>query len=101
MRQTAETQGASGAGSAALTRQAVVFLPAALPRDGRFAFWDPEGEAAGPDELVVVRRHGTAARRSTVPAVLLPLTEALPLLVAARHSPVAHPAARCWSAAAG
>ncbi|MFE2377153.1 DEAD/DEAH box helicase [Streptomyces sp. NPDC059398] len=78
----------------------MVFLPAALPREGAFAFWDPEGEAAGSDELVVVRRHGSAVRRRTVSAVLLPLTDALPLLVAARHSPVAHPAARCWSAAA-
>ncbi|MFJ3693384.1 DEAD/DEAH box helicase [Streptomyces sp. NPDC090052] len=103
VRRTAETQGTSGAGPMALTRQAVVFLPAALPREGRFAFWDPaapQPPAAGPDELVVVRRHGAAARRSTVSAVLLPLTEALPLLAAARHSPVAHPAARCWGAAA-
>ncbi|WUJ28690.1 DEAD/DEAH box helicase [Streptomyces sp. NBC_00388] len=100
MRGTAETRRAGGAGPAALTRQAAVFLPAPLPREGRFAFWDPEGEAAGPDELVVVRRQGTAVRRRTVSAVLLPLAEALPLLVAARHSPVAHPAARCWGAAA-
>ncbi|NEA20251.1 hypothetical protein, partial [Streptomyces halstedii] len=28
-----------------LLRCAAVFLPAALPRDGRIAFWDPEGGA--------------------------------------------------------
>ncbi|MER7189525.1 DEAD/DEAH box helicase [Streptomyces flaveolus] len=105
-------------------RLAAVFLPAPLPRDGRIAFWDPEGgpvtgaapedgarpaepPAAGaaegvpePTELTVVRRHGTAARRGTTPALSLPLTEALPLLVRARHDPAAHPATVCWGAAA-
>ncbi|WP_406003733.1 DEAD/DEAH box helicase [Streptomyces sp. NBC_00829] len=81
---------------------AAVFVPAALPREGRVAFWDPDGgrlrEAA--DELTVVRRHGNGARNRTVPAVLLPVTEALPLLTRARHDPAAHPAAACWGAAA-
>ncbi|MFF9494461.1 DEAD/DEAH box helicase [Streptomyces flaveolus] len=105
-------------------RLAAVFLPAPLPRDGRIAFWDPEsgpvtgaapedgarttepaaaGAAEGlpePTELTVVRRHGTAARRGTTPALSLPLTEALPLLVRARHDPAAHPATACWGAAA-
>ncbi|GGQ78444.1 DEAD/DEAH box helicase [Streptomyces flaveolus] len=105
-------------------RLAAVFLPAPLPRDGRIAFWDPEGgpvtgaapedgalpaeaPATGaaegvpePTELTVVRRHGTAARRGTTPALSLPLTEALPLLVRARHDPAAHPATACWGAAA-
>jgi superfamily II DNA or RNA helicase len=96
----AEDSGAVRARTAVLGRRAAVFLPAALPRDGRFAFWDPEGKATGSDELVIVRQQGTSARRRTVPAVLLPIAEALPLLVAARQSPVAHPAARCWGAAA-
>ncbi|WSL51028.1 DEAD/DEAH box helicase [Streptomyces sp. NBC_01387] len=91
---------AAGPGPAGLIRGAAVFLPAVLPRDGRFAFWDPDGEVSGPDELAVVRRQGAAVRRRTVPAVLLSVAEALPLLVAARHSPVAHPAVRCWGAAA-
>ncbi|WP_093801363.1 DEAD/DEAH box helicase [Streptomyces sp. Wb2n-11] len=104
-------------------RRAAVFLPAELPREGRIALWDPEGGAlpgtsalpgisarsetsALPEssaEITVVRRHGsrgTAVRRHTVPAVLLPLSDALPLLVRARHDPAAHPAARCWGAAA-
>ncbi|NUQ98598.1 MAG: hypothetical protein HOY79_19265, partial [Streptomyces sp.] len=32
-----------GAGESVPVRFAAVFLPAPLPRDGRIAFWDPEG----------------------------------------------------------
>ncbi|MEV5518569.1 ATP-dependent helicase, partial [Streptomyces flaveolus] len=120
---TAERAG-QGAVPSVPARLAAVFLPAPLPRDGRIAFWDPEsgpvtgaapedgarttepaaaGAAEGlpePTELTVVRRHGTAARRGTTPALSLPLTEALPLLVRARHDPAAHPATACWGAAA-
>lgn len=94
-----------------LLRRAAVFLPAPLPRDGRMAFWDPEGRGSADaavdglpcttDELTVVRRHGTdGVRRHTVQAVLLPLADAVPLLVRARHLASAHPATRCWGAAA-
>ncbi|MFE5394483.1 SNF2-related protein [Streptomyces sp. NPDC056568] len=121
-------------------RLAAVFLPAGLPRDGRIAFWDPDGgdvtsglpsaasdvpgattaatvpsgsggpaavpSAGGtarptePTELTVVRRHGAGVRRGTTPALSLPVGEALPLLVRARHDPAAHPATACWGAAA-
>ncbi|MFD8200705.1 SNF2-related protein [Streptomyces sp. NPDC059701] len=105
-------------------RLAAVFLPAPLPRDGRIAFWDPAGgplpgaapadgdrptghphgetaeDAPEPTRLTVVRRHGTGVRRGTTPALSLPLAEALPLLVRARHDPAAHPATACWGAAA-
>ncbi|GGX22183.1 helicase [Streptomyces malachitofuscus] len=97
-------------------RFAAVFLPAPLPRDGRIAFYDPEGAPDGeelpgaPDDgpdasarrtdLTVVRPHGTGVRRRTVPALTLPVDEALPLLVRARHDPAAHPATACWGAAA-
>ncbi|MFE2457478.1 SNF2-related protein [Streptomyces sp. NPDC059402] len=137
-------------------RLAAVFLPASLPREGRIAFWDPDGgpvtgpvpaddadgglapapgagapgatpgrgpvgdteaehgaqapavaatgDAARPGgrvaELTVVRPHGAGVRRRTTPAVSLPLAEALPLLVRARHDPAAHPATACWGAAA-
>ncbi|MEV5677716.1 DEAD/DEAH box helicase [Streptomyces sp. NPDC052164] len=115
-----------------LLRCPAVFLPAALPRDGRIAFWDPEerGDTARagnpfayaadpapagssahattePTELTVVRRdgadstHGThSVRARTVPALLLPVADALPLLALARHQASAHPATRCWGAAA-
>ncbi|MEU0251762.1 SNF2-related protein [Streptomyces sp. NPDC006184] len=87
-------------------RLASVYLPAPLPREGRLAFWDPDGDplpaAAGTDaqELTVVRRHGAGVRRAQVPALTLPLAEALPLLVRARRDPAAHPATACWGAAA-
>ncbi|WP_432074698.1 DEAD/DEAH box helicase [Streptomyces wuyuanensis] len=91
---------------------AAVFLPAALPRDGRVAFWSPDGEplpgpaaagesAAGTSgEITVVRRHGAGVRSRAVPALLLPLAAAVPLLAGARHDAAAHPATACWGAAA-
>ncbi|MBT2504499.1 DEAD/DEAH box helicase [Streptomyces sp. ISL-98] len=91
-----------------LARRAAVFLPAELPRDGKIALWDPEGDPlpalpGAAAEITVVRRHGatgTAVRRGTVPALLLSLPDALPLLARARHDPAAHSAPRCWGAAA-
>ncbi|MFI6208383.1 DEAD/DEAH box helicase [Streptomyces sp. NPDC051041] len=93
---------AGESGPAVPVRLAAVFLPAPLPREGRIAFWDPEGgELPAEDtQLTVARRHGTGARRRTTPALTLPLGEALPLLVRARHDPAAHPATACWGAAA-
>ncbi|GHH35177.1 DEAD/DEAH box helicase [Streptomyces candidus] len=98
---------------------AALYLPAPLPREARIALWAPDGTdlpeppAPGPagsgetggtggalDEITVVRLHGSVPRSRTVPARLLALADALPLLVAARHDPAAHPAARCWGAAA-
>ncbi|MER6010796.1 DEAD/DEAH box helicase [Streptomyces bluensis] len=125
----ATTEGATAAAApgaddvrAVSVRLAAVFVPAPLPRQGRVAFWDPEGGSGpgpsigpGPsagsgqsahddgltaDELTVVRRHGAGVRRATVPAVSLPLGEALPLLARARRDPAAHPATACWGAAA-
>ncbi|MEU9184218.1 DEAD/DEAH box helicase [Streptomyces sp. NPDC048484] len=98
-----ETRADSGTGPEVSARLAAVFLPAALPRGGRIAFWDPEGgtPVPAPDtELTVVRRHGTGTRRLSVPALTLPVTAALPLLVRARRDPAAHPATACWGAAA-
>ncbi|MDV7224261.1 ATP-dependent helicase, partial [Streptomyces prunicolor] len=86
-------------------RLAAVFLPSAVvPREGRVAFWDPDGERAFPEaevgveqtELTVVRRQGTAVRRRSAPALTLPIEAALPLLVRARRDPAAHPATACW-----
>ncbi|MEV4881062.1 DEAD/DEAH box helicase [Streptomyces cyaneofuscatus] len=54
-------------------------------------------------QLTVVRRDGTAApgvRSTEVPAALLSVADALPVLVRARHQASAHPATRCWGAAA-
>ncbi|MFD3312261.1 SNF2-related protein [Streptomyces sp. NPDC058694] len=99
----AQTRAVVGTEPEVSVRLAAVFLPAALPRDGRIAFWDPEGDVPllGPDtELTVVRRHGAGVRRGSVPALTLPVVEALPLLVRARRDPAAHPATACWGAAA-
>ncbi|MGW1109217.1 DEAD/DEAH box helicase [Streptomyces sp. NPDC002540] len=117
---TAQQQ--SDASAVRLLSCAAVFLPASLPRDGRVAFWDPDGgplpepgdfsgnaadpEGSVPDvvarEITVVRGHGreNAIRRCAVPAVLMAVTDALPLLVRARHQQSAHPASRAWGAAA-
>ncbi|MFG2353237.1 SNF2-related protein [Streptomyces sp. NPDC048521] len=105
----AERTGVSGrTGNPVPVRLASVYLPAPLPREGRIAFWDPDGGPLPADgdtgadlaELTVVRRHGPGVRRRQVPALTLPLAEALPLLVRARRDPAAHPATACWGAAA-
>ncbi|MFE6594165.1 DEAD/DEAH box helicase [Streptomyces sp. NPDC057781] len=70
---------------------------------GGSAAASPSGHGARPagaTDLTVVRRHGAGVRRRTTPALSLPLAEALPLLVRARHDPAAHPATACWGAAA-
>ncbi|MFJ3838705.1 DEAD/DEAH box helicase [Streptomyces sp. NPDC090054] len=89
---------------AALLRCAPVFLPAAVPREGRVAFWSPAGEplpeAGSPSPLQVVRPHGDGVRTHTVPAVSLSVTEALAVLVHAPRSASASPAARAWGTAA-
>ncbi|MFG3113909.1 DEAD/DEAH box helicase [Streptomyces sp. NPDC048197] len=103
-------------GYAAAACCAAVFMPAQPPRAGRIALWRPDGgplpepgtdarddgaqqTAAEVTQLTVARRHGSGARARTVPAVLLPVAEAVPLLVRARHDPAADPAAACWGAA--
>ncbi|WP_445526115.1 DEAD/DEAH box helicase [Streptomyces cyslabdanicus] len=60
----------------------------------------PGGDTSLRTELTVVRRHGAVVRRRSVPALSLPVEDALPHLVRARHDPAAHPAAACWGAAA-
>ncbi|GAA4924021.1 SNF2-related protein [Streptomyces coeruleoprunus] len=88
---------------------AAVFLPASLPRAGRVAFWRPDGRplpdpaphtTARTETLTVVRRHGDGVRSRSVPALVLPVGDAVPLLAAARHTSAAHPATACWGAAA-
>nr|WP_243876266.1 DEAD/DEAH box helicase [Streptomyces sp. 846.5] len=65
-----------------------VFLPADPPRSGRVAFWTSGGEppdlGVEPEELTVVRPHGSSVRRTRVVAVLLPVEQALPLLTRCR-----------------
>ncbi|WP_435860217.1 SNF2-related protein [Streptomyces roseus] len=93
----------------ALLRHPAVFLPAAVPREARFAFWAPGGDAlpedgAGtPAPLTVVRPHGQGIRTRTVPSLTLSVADALPLLAGAPRAPrgpAVHPATRAWGAAA-
>ncbi|MHC0430686.1 ATP-dependent helicase, partial [Streptomyces sp. O3] len=121
--------------TSSLGRAAALFLPAAPPREGRVAFWYPQGaptvletaatSATAADgavtddgavtasaavggvsadarrvDLTVVRSHGPSVRTTSVPALTLPLADALPLLVRARRQPDAHPATACWGAGA-
>ncbi|MGD6755329.1 DEAD/DEAH box helicase [Streptomyces sp. BH105] len=90
---------------------AAVFLPDPLPRAGRIAFWSPDAPEGpgGPDgpglpgadgELTLVRPHGSGVRSHRVPALVLPVLDALPLLLRARRTRGAHPAAAAWGAAA-
>ncbi|MEV0120079.1 DEAD/DEAH box helicase [Streptomyces sp. NPDC050703] len=104
------------AGHASVVRScAAVFLPAEVPREGRIAFWRPDGGelpgsggpaggsgpgetwAGGRGEIAVARKHGKGARARTVPALFLPVAEAVPPLLRAARP---HPAAACWGAAA-
>ncbi|WP_333750353.1 DEAD/DEAH box helicase [Streptomyces sp. IBSBF 2394] len=73
---------------------------AAEDAGGAVALEADHDRSGGPTELTVVRRHGAGVRRGTAPALSLPLAEALPLLVRARHDPAVHPATACWGAAA-
>ncbi|MGW0278222.1 DEAD/DEAH box helicase [Streptomyces sp. NPDC003006] len=50
-------------------------------------------------DLVVARKHGKGARPRTVPALFLPVVDAVPLLLRTAHGHP-HPAAACWAAAA-
>ncbi|MFG2845141.1 DEAD/DEAH box helicase [Kitasatospora sp. NPDC048296] len=88
----------------ALGTCAAVFLPTDPPRLGQVAFWRPDGSAPpvrqdGITQLVVVRPHGSSARRRTVPATVLSVAQALPFLTRARTGAGADEAAAFWGAA--
>ncbi|MFD0019950.1 DEAD/DEAH box helicase [Streptomyces sp. NPDC058382] len=86
----------------ALAACSVVFLPADPSRTGRVAFWCPDGnrppDAPGTVEDLTVA--GADAVPYEVPARLLPVRDALPVLTRARSSAQASPAASFWGAAA-
>lgn len=88
-----------------LVRCCAVFLPGDPAREGRVAFWRPDGEgpphteAGTPEELSLAVPGDTGAERESVPAVLLPVRAALPVLTRARASVQAHPTAVFWGAA--
>ncbi|WP_405674492.1 DEAD/DEAH box helicase [Streptomyces sp. NBC_01511] len=87
---------------AELARCHALFLPADPARAGLIAFWQPDGAAptdsvGAVDDLTLV---GDDVRLRTVPALLLPVRDALPVLTRARASAHASPAAAFWGAAA-
>ncbi|WP_430739068.1 SNF2-related protein [Streptomyces aureocirculatus] len=106
---TAADGGAAAAASTSPAAQsgelaacAAVFIPSDPPRTGQVAFWRPDGlpVPAATDRLTVVRPHGVSVRRRAVEARLMPVKDALALLLDARRTPGADPASAFWGAAA-
>ncbi|MFH8369950.1 DEAD/DEAH box helicase [Streptomyces sp. NPDC018031] len=86
-----------------LVRCSAVFLPADPARTGQVAFWHPDGPPATAhgraEDLTVVTPEGSGVTTRTVPALLLPVRTALPVLTRARATR-AHPAAAYWGSVA-
>ncbi|MGW0466637.1 DEAD/DEAH box helicase [Streptomyces sp. NPDC003027] len=101
-----------------LARRSALFLPSDPPRAGRVAFWSPGGEALatagrtpvdGGPSAPAAEGTGVAGeltmvaddlRPHTVPALFLPVRDALPILARARFSDEAPAATAFWGAAA-
>ncbi len=83
-----------------------MFLPGDPARTGRVAFWRADGEVPGAvasgsvEDLTVVLPDGDGVKQVSVPAVLLPLRAALPVLTRARVHTDGHRAAVFWGAVA-
>ncbi|MFF1381275.1 DEAD/DEAH box helicase [Streptomyces sp. NPDC058308] len=88
-----------------LSRCSILFVPADPPRDGRVAFWRPDG--TGPpdtsvgsvEELTVAVPGDEGIELVTVSAVLLPVRAALPVLTRARVATETHPTGAFWGTA--
>lgn len=85
-----------------LSRCSAVFLPADPARTGLIAFWNPDGSTppgvpGSSEELTVV---GSDLRPCGVPALLMPVRDALPVLTRARAGAHASPATAFWGSAA-
>ncbi|ELS51555.1 DEAD/DEAH box helicase [Streptomyces viridochromogenes] len=89
-----------------LARCRAVFLPGDPARAGRIAFWRAEGDAVplvasgSLEELTVALPGDDGVELVSVPAVLLPMRAALPVLTRARTSPQAPRAGVFWGTAA-
>ncbi|MER7895138.1 SNF2-related protein [Streptomyces sp. NPDC096046] len=83
-----------------------VFLPGDPARTGRVAFWLPDGAsppavASAPvTDLTVVVPHGSGVEEAHVPAALVPVRTALPVLTRARAEGQGHRSTVFWGAAA-
>ncbi|MEV6122074.1 DEAD/DEAH box helicase [Streptomyces sp. NPDC052077] len=89
-----------------MIRCCAVLLPGDPARTARVAFWHPDGEppagvpSAFLEDLTVVVPDGVGVVAVRVPALPLPLRDALPVLTRARVAPYAHRAAAFWGAVA-
>ncbi|WP_406166016.1 DEAD/DEAH box helicase [Streptomyces sp. NBC_00996] len=83
-----------------------VFVPSDPSRTGNVAFWRPEGDSPPPvasgsaEELTVVLPADEGVELVTVPAVLLPVRAALPVLTRARAVAQVQRATAFWGTAA-
>ncbi|MFI7412678.1 SNF2-related protein [Streptomyces sp. NPDC049627] len=83
-----------------------VFVPGDPARTGRIAFWRADGDAAplvasgSAEDLSVALPVEDGVGRVSVPAVVLPVRAALPVLTRARAYAQGHRAAAFWGAAA-
>ncbi|MFK4067011.1 DEAD/DEAH box helicase [Streptomyces sp. NPDC029674] len=88
-----------------LSRCSALFVPADPSRDGRVAFWrsdgtEPPDTAAGVyEELTLAVPGDDGIEPAAVPAVLLSVRAALPVLTRARAATGAHPTAAFWGTA--
>ncbi|MFE0798802.1 DEAD/DEAH box helicase [Streptomyces sp. NPDC058812] len=91
---------------AELAHCCAVFVPGEPARTGRVAFWRPDGEApaaissGATENLTVALPDGDGVGPVGVPAVLLPVRTALPLLTRARDCADGHRATVFWGAVA-
>ncbi|QCX80883.1 ATP-dependent helicase HepA [Streptomyces sp. YIM 121038] len=89
-----------------LSQCSVVFVPGDPGRAGHVAFWHLDGDApptpaAGTaQDLTVALPDDDGVRLHDVPAVLLPVRVALPVLTRVRAASGAHPTAAFWGTAA-
>ncbi|MFI9822725.1 SNF2-related protein [Streptomyces sp. NPDC052013] len=89
-----------------LAHCSAVFVPGEPARAGRVAFWQPDGSpppAVAPgdvEDLTVVVPGADGAEPVVVPALLVPVRTALPVLTRARAGQHGHQAAVFWGAAA-
>ncbi|MFI9345581.1 DEAD/DEAH box helicase [Streptomyces sp. NPDC052773] len=89
-----------------LARCPAVFIPGDPARTGGVAFWRPDGEAppgvaaATVTDLTVALPGDQGVEPVTVPAVVLPVRAALPVLTRARVTGQGHRATVFWGAAA-
>ncbi|MEU3935807.1 DEAD/DEAH box helicase [Streptomyces sp. NPDC029044] len=83
-----------------------VFLPGDPARAGSVAFWRPDGAAppvvdsSSAADLTVVVPHDGGVGEASVPAVVMPVRTALPVLTRARAAAQGHRSTLFWGAAA-